>query len=202
MAAHLKEISAQLEAGAPVQGDDARASQVAQLFKQHHRNLVHFIRARMGGAAADANEVAQESYVRLLQLENIGAVSFLRAYLYRIAANLVVDRNIARRRRPELSTESVREEVEQIADPFEVERTVLAADEYQQLLDCLRELPPKCRQAFELHRLRELPIEQVARDMDVSERMIRKYVARALIYCRLRMDGETPKSTLEIMGHD
>jgi RNA polymerase sigma-70 factor (ECF subfamily) len=180
----------------------AHSSQVAQLFKLHNRNLVHFIKARMGGPTSDASEVAQESYVRLLQLENTGAVSFLRAYLYRIAANLVIDRNIARRRRPELSAEAIREEFEQIPDPFETERTVLAADQYQQLLGCLQELPPKCRQAFELHRLRELSVEEVAREMEMSERMVRKYVARALIYCRLRMDGESPQSTLEIMSHE
>jgi RNA polymerase sigma factor (sigma-70 family) len=175
---------------------------VAQLFKLHNRNLVHFIRARMGGAASDANEVAQESYVRLLQLENTGAVSFLRAYLYRIAANLVIDRNIARRRHPALSAEVVREEFEQVPDPFELERTVLAADQYQQLLACLLELSPKCRQAFELHRLHELPIEEVAREMGLSERMVRKYVARALIYCRFRMDGDSQETTVEIMGHE
>jgi RNA polymerase sigma-70 factor (ECF subfamily) len=156
----------------------------------------------MSGPNSDANEVAQESYVRLLQLENTGAVSFLRAYLYRIAANLVIDRNLSRRRRPELSAEVVKEEFEQVADPFEVERTVLAADQYQQLLVFLAELSPKCRQAFELHRLRELPVEEVAHAMGISDRMVRKYVARALIYCRFRMDGDSAAATIEIIGHD
>jgi len=184
------------------QTPEARARLVGQLFKQHNRNLVHFIQGRMAGPAADAGEVAQESYVRLLQLENTGAVSFLRAYLYRIAANLVIDRNISRRRRPELSAETVKDEVEQLADPFETERTVLAADQYQQMLSCLQELSPKCRKAFELHRLHELSVEEVARDMGISDRMVRKYVARALIYCRYRMDGDTPAATLEIIGHE
>jgi RNA polymerase sigma factor (sigma-70 family) len=190
------------EAAQPGQSAEVRASLVAQLFKQHNRNLVHFIRARMGGPASDASEVAQESYVRLLQLENTGAVSFLRAYLYRIAANLVIDRNLARRRRPELSAESVKEEFEHVPDPFEIERSVLAADQYQQLLACLRELSPKCREAFELHRLQEWSVEEVAQKMGLSERMVRKYVARALIYCRFRMDGDSREATLEIMGHD
>ena len=202
MEARIKETKEPLPAGETGQSAAARASLVAQLFQLHNRNLVHFIRARMGGPASDASEVAQESYVRLLQLENTGAVSFLRAYLYRIAANLVIDRNIARRRHPELSAEAVKEELEQVADPFETERTVLAADEYRQLLAYLQELSPKCRQAFELHRLRELPVEEVAREMGISDRMVRKYVARALIYCRYRMDGDTPEATLEIMGHD
>src|SRR5580658_2989499 len=137
MTAQEQQDTDPVSAGEPAQSSAARASMVAQLFKLHNRNLVHFIRVRMGGPASDASEVAQESYVRLLQLENTGAVSFLRAYLYRIAANLVIDRNIARRRRPEISAEAVRGEFEQVADPFETERSVLAADQYQQLLACL-----------------------------------------------------------------
>ncbi len=40
--------------------------------------------------------MAQEAYVRLLQLHQPGAVSFLRGYLFKIAANLSVD--VVRRR--------------------------------------------------------------------------------------------------------
>jgi RNA polymerase sigma-70 factor (ECF subfamily) len=179
----------------------ARAGVVAQLFRSHNRNLVHFIQARLGGPMADASEVAQEAYVRLLQLEDTAAVSFLRAYLYRIAANLVIDRLSAQRRHPEQSVETC-EQVEHIADPFEVERTVLAADEYQKLLACLEELPPKCREAFTLHRLRQMSTEEVARQMGISDRMVRKHVARALIYCRYRLDGDSRQAALEKLGHE
>jgi RNA polymerase sigma-70 factor (ECF subfamily) len=202
MSAQITQIPQRAASGEPRQSADVRASVVAQLFREHHRNLVHFIHARMGGPPSDASEVAQESYVRLLQLENTGAVSFLRAYLYRIAANLVIDRNLARRRRPEVSAEAVRDEFEQVADPFETERSVLAADQYQQFLACLQELPAKCRQAFELHRLRELSVAEVAMEMGLSDRMVRKYIARAVIYCRFRMDGNSPEATLEIMAND
>lgn len=188
-------------AAEPVQSVAARGSIVAQLFRHHNRSLVHFIQARLGGPAAEADEVAQEAYVRLLQLENTGAVSFLRAYLYRIAANLVNDVLSARKRRPEQSGESS-EFLEQIADPFDVERTVLAADQYQQLLVCLRELSPRCRQAFEMHRMRQISTEEVAREMNISDRMVRKHVTRALIYCRFRLDGQSPAAALEKLGHE
>jgi RNA polymerase sigma-70 factor (ECF subfamily) len=180
---------------------EARATVVAKLFRDHNRDLVHFIQARLGGITGDANEVAQEAYVRLLQLEDTGAVSFLRAYLFRIAANLVMDRLSARRRTPEDRSDSSAQ-LEQIADPFDVERAVLAADEYNLILSCLDELPPKCRQAFELHRMRQYTSEEVAENMGISRRMVRKHVARALIYCRYRLDGLSPQAALERLGHD
>ena len=40
----------------------------------------------------EAKEVAQEAYVRLLQLDRPGAVSFLRSYLFKTAANIAIDR--------------------------------------------------------------------------------------------------------------
>jgi DNA-directed RNA polymerase specialized sigma24 family protein len=46
----------------------------------------------------EAKEVAQEAYVRLLSLEDSGAVSFLRAFLFKTAANLAVDRIRSRNR--------------------------------------------------------------------------------------------------------
>jgi RNA polymerase sigma-70 factor (ECF subfamily) len=134
-------------------------------------------------------------------LEDTGAVSFLRAYLFRIAANLVIDRLSARRRTPEDSGGS-NEQVEQVADPFDVERTVLAADEYNLLVSCLDELPPKCRQAFVVNRMRQRTSSEVAEEMGISTRMVRKHVARALIYCRYRLDGSSPQAALERLGHE
>src|ERR1051325_9382794 len=77
-----------------------RAAAVARLFEEHNRALISFLTLRLH-SPQDAKEVAQEAYVRLLELDRTGAVSFLRAYLFRIAANLAVDRirrQIVRRR--------------------------------------------------------------------------------------------------------
>src|SRR5688572_2123411 len=67
------------------------SEQVRQLFQQHNQALVSFLAARLN-SAVEARDVAQEAYARLLQLQHPGTVSFLRAYLFRIAANLAVDR--------------------------------------------------------------------------------------------------------------
>lgn len=64
---------------------------VNQLFRQHNRALVSFLLARLR-SEQEARDVAQEAYVRLLQLDRPGAISFLRGYLFRIAANLSIDR--------------------------------------------------------------------------------------------------------------
>ena len=53
----------------------------------------------------------------------------------------------------------------------------------------LGELPPNYRRAFMLRRCDDLPPEQIAEQLNVRLRMVRKYISRATIYCKLRVDG-------------
>jgi RNA polymerase sigma-70 factor (ECF subfamily) len=145
--------------------------------------------------------VAQEAYVRLLELENTKVVRFLRAYLFRIAANLAIDRLNARRRM-RLESGTDHPELEQVRDPLDVERSFLAVEEFELFLTCLDELPPKCRQVFVMHRLRKLSTQEVAVQLRISDRMVRKHIARALIYCRYRLDGLSAAAALERIGDD
>ena len=86
--------------------------------------------------------------------------------------------------------------------PLDVERSFLAVEEFELFLTCLDELPPKCRQVFVMHRLRKLSTQEVAVELRISDRMVRKHIARALIYCRYRLDGLSASAALERIGDD
>src|SRR5262245_8726557 len=68
-----------------------RSALVERLFREHNEALIRFLALRLR-SQQEAKEVAQEAYVRLLKLDQPGAVSFLRAFLFKTAANLAVDR--------------------------------------------------------------------------------------------------------------
>ena len=70
---------------------------VSELFRANNRALISFLLTHLSNES-EAREVAQEAYIKLLQLDRPEAVSFLRSYLFRIAANLAIDR-IRRRNR-------------------------------------------------------------------------------------------------------
>jgi len=70
---------------------DSTASAVSQLFRDHNRMLVGYLTSRLR-SEQEAKEVAQEAYVRLLQLQDPGTPSLLRAYLFKTATNLAIDR--------------------------------------------------------------------------------------------------------------
>lgn len=184
--------------GAAEQSGPENAERVADLFRRHNRDLVRFLRARLDDDS-EAQEVAQESYVRLLQLQDTQAISFLRAYLFRIAANLATDRLRTRRTAPQVDVSE--ETLESMSDQLEPERAALSREQLALFLNCLEELPPKCRQVFVMHRLHRLSSRQIAEKLDISTRMVRKHIARALIYCRFRLDGLDPAAALARIGH-
>jgi RNA polymerase sigma-70 factor (ECF subfamily) len=163
------------------------------LFREHNRVLVAYLTARLR-SEQEAREVAQEAYVRLLQLHEPGTPSLLRAYLFKTATNLAIDR---------LRHRSVRQRAEEQQELFaELDPTsnqlddpaaqLLAREQTEQLLGYLQELPVKCQHVFKLHRLEEVPQREVAARLGFSERMVRRYVTYAMVYCHLRLQGMTP----------
>src|SRR5690242_6580305 len=59
-----------------------QAELIERLFREHNEALVRFMLARLRSRQA-ALEVAQEAYVRLLSLDQPGAVSYLRSFLFK-----------------------------------------------------------------------------------------------------------------------
>jgi RNA polymerase sigma-70 factor (ECF subfamily) len=174
------------EAAAAAGGGD-RAALVLRLFREHNQALIGFLLGRVN-SQQEAQEIAQEAYVRMLELDTAGAVGFLRAYLFKLAANLAVDR--ARQR-------ATHTRLQQIwVDPFEylsqepsAERGAAARQELQLVRRFMSELPPRCRVAFYLHRFRERSVPDIAQVIGVTERMVRIYIQQALVHCRMRLDA-------------
>lgn len=164
--------------------DPAHALRLAELFREHNRTLVAFLQCKLN-SLSDAQEVAQEAYVRLVTLERPEQVESLRAYLFRIASNLAVDRLRMRQVRVENPLAPPDEDLHLAPIP---ERHAAATGQLQALHQALRELPAKTGRAFVMHAIDGCEIGAIARVMKISERMVRYHVANALAHCRARMD--------------
>lgn len=163
---------------------------IARLFQEHNRTLVRFLAARLH-SEEEAKEIAQEAYVKLLRLDEPDTVSYLRAYLFRTAANLATDRLRQRNRRSQLRNLFFFDTGEVCPPP---EKGLNASEELAVIRGAIEELPPKCRTAFLLHKIHELSVQDTAERMQLTVRMVRLYIARALEHCRNRLD-ETIRPT-------
>jgi len=178
----------------PMRCDEVESSALAvsELFREHNRVLVGYLSSRLG-SLQEAKEVAQEAYVRVLQLHEPGTPGLLRAYLFKTASNLAVDRLRHRRVRqrseeqPQLF-EELNTSRGELDDPAE---QLLAREQADQLLGYLQELPAKCQRVMNLHRFEGVSQRDVAMRLSISERMVRRYVTYAMVYCQLRLEGMT-----------
>lgn len=160
------------------------ASDIDRLFREHNAALLRFISAKIG-SRQEAGEIAQEAYVHLLQVDRLGAVSFLRAFLFKTAANLAVDRL---RRRSRRSNFISLPECDGAAFELTPERQLSGEQAIGVISDAVAQLPAKCRQAFLLHRVYEVEIDEIAERMGIGACMVRRYVARGLEFVRQRLD--------------
>jgi RNA polymerase sigma factor (sigma-70 family) len=182
-------LSERPEKGGDPAEDSSRAELVARLFREHNDALVSLLALRLR-SLHDAKEVAQEAYVRLLQLgRSDGAISLLRSYLFRIALNLAVDRLRHRNVRWHAAAAVKAELFDSFSPQNDAECGLLASEELDFVRRALTELPKPCQRAFWMHRAHGATVAQIAVALNVSERMVRHHISRALIYCQIRMSG-------------
>lgn len=164
-----------------------RAALISRLFQEHNEALIGFLLPRVK-SQQEAWDVAQEAYVRILELDKPGAVSFLRAYLFKTAANLATDRARQRAVRTQLQQRWLQPLADLNLTPSP-ENAASARQELALLRRFMQELPPRTRQAFYLYRFRDLSAEEIAGRLGVTRRMVWKHIFRAFQYCKQRMQA-------------
>lgn len=168
---------------------ESAADAVSRLFRENNRVLVRYLSTRLQ-SEQEAKEIAQEAYMRLLQIERPESPEILRAYLFKTATNLAIDRLRHRRVRRRVEQDEAQEAWPAArGDGEDPAKLLLARELTLQLMKFLQELPPKCREVFSLHRLEGIPQQEVAARLGFSDRMVRRYITYTMVYCRLRLDG-------------
>jgi RNA polymerase sigma factor (sigma-70 family) len=166
--------------------EESRATVVERLFREHNEALIRFLRGRVG-SHNEALEVAQEAYVRLLSLDQPGAVSYLRAFLFKTAANIAIDR---RRRNQNFDRVAGRQLFSELTENRTPERQLSGEQTLRHLGALIESMPPKCRESFVMNQIHGLDAATIARRLGITDSMVRKYVVRALLHCRAHMDFE------------
>lgn len=162
-----------------------------QLYHDHHRWLVRWLRRRLG-CSETAADLAHDAFVRLLRRpQEFDSFDGARAYLSTMARGLCTD--LWRRREIERAyLEALAASPQPLAPSAEEQSAVIQAlDEIDAML-C--RLPEKAASAFVLAMVLGMTDAEVAREIGVSDRMVRKYVARAMLHCLALEAGREPWS--------
>jgi RNA polymerase sigma-70 factor (ECF subfamily) len=155
----------------------------------HHTELLRFLIARAGDRA-EAEDLLQELWVRA-QTQPSGPVANGRAYLFRMAQNLIVDRlrerqrRMARERRwSDQETGFASVGIEPVDQRLTAEEAMLDREEIAALVSAVATLPEGARRAFELHKLQGLSHGEVAARLGISRSGVEKHMAVAMKYLR------------------
>lgn len=158
---------------------------VERLAEDHGDDLLRYISRRVR-TSADARDIAQEAYVRLLRTEHKHLIRDPLAYLYRIAANLLYE--FALKQREDLSglmRWSSENRLQSQAPEMGGDAESLALQD--RLESVLRQLSPTCRAVLLLHRNEGMTYEEIANRIGISSSMVKKYLSQALQHCRFHL---------------
>ncbi|SDZ49362.1 RNA polymerase sigma-70 factor, ECF subfamily [Pseudomonas sp. NFIX28] len=151
-------------------------------FQEHYDDLLKFLTRRMSDRQRAA-DVAQETYLKLLKVDQALAVHNDRSFIFRVAGNLAID-TLRREQRLAANLSDGQDHAEAI-DPAPAPEAALLATERLSLLDeALQQLSENARQALLLNRIDGLTQAQIAVRLGVSESMVAKYIGQALRHCR------------------
>ena len=156
---------------------------LARMFEEHAPLLRGFFVRR--GARQDAEDLVQETYLRLLRAhEGKGEpIANPEAYLFTVAQNLAREQ-AARRRWSTLSIEEVEGPGQSLASGECVEDAAEREQRRQRLQAALGTLPEHTRAVLVMQYRDGLSYKQIAERMGVSAHMVKKHVVRGLSVCR------------------
>lgn len=155
------------------------------LYRSHAARLLRFFVRRAG--RDDASDLVHETFARFAGLgENARAeIDRPEAYLGTVATNLLRDRARAAARRSLERHQPLDENRLSSSDPHQLleDRDYLA-----RLEKAVERLNPRRRRIFLLHRLEHLTYAQIATEVGMSVKGVKKQMAKALAELRHEMD--------------
>jgi RNA polymerase sigma-19 factor, ECF subfamily len=157
---------------------DLAQQTIHALYCDHHGWLQAWLRRKLGDAFVAA-DLAHDTFVRIVARRTVQCEE-PRAYLSTIARGLLVDH--WRRQDVERAWLDTLAALPEPLAPSPEERALLLEALYRidAMLDALR---PKVREAFLLSQLDGLSYREIGERLGVGERMVKKYMAQAMLHC-------------------
>lgn len=185
----------------------ARNAGLAKVLEDHHGELLRFLTLRCG-SADDAQDALQDLWIKA-GTQTVGPIGNPRAYLFRMANNIVLDRvrgaqRAMRRDRAWIDDESAGYSgpSEERADPSEpVEDAIARHQEAEMLKLAIAQLPEGAARALRLYRFDGLGQNQIAQLLGISRSGVEKHLALAMKHLRAALVNCGSFATAPSHGH-
>ena len=169
-------------------------SEILKSFLANEKALRRYI-ARFCAEPQDVEDLAQETFLSGFAAEMRTEIREPKAFLFRIARNLVFSARRQKRRRPNQGLEELGgSDLLMDEDQMDAAAWLDGRRKLALLAQAVAHLPPQCRKAFLLRRVDGLEYKQIANRMNISVSSVEKHVANGLLKCNafLRARGYDP----------
>ncbi|MFH6569017.1 MULTISPECIES: sigma-70 family RNA polymerase sigma factor [Pseudomonas] len=168
-------------------GEPPYQAAITELYCEHHGWLFGWLRRKLG-CAQNAADLAQDTFTRILNArESVATLREPRAFLSTTARRLIIDqvrrKQIENAYLQELALTA--EALEGFQSPEQILTTLEALEQIAFILEGMQD---KARQAFVLYYLDGLTQSEIARQLELSDRTVRKYLIQALLHCSHSLD--------------
>lgn len=164
---------------------EPRKAFVERLFA--HRGALQAFFFRRLRTKSDAADLVQEVYLRMLRVKDTDSILNPEAYLFTVAGNLLKENAAADRRQARAAEVEEADDSQPAAQVQGFDTALDTERRVERLCVVLEELSAKCCAAVILQYRHGLTYQQIAERLEVSPRMVKKYLTQALSHCRRRM---------------
>ncbi|MBV7536835.1 sigma-70 family RNA polymerase sigma factor [Duganella sp. sic0402] len=155
-------------------------SAVELLYSHHHGWLYGLLQRRLGNHG-DAADLAHDAFIRLLlKPRAFDSAEGARAYLSTVARGLCVD--LWRRRQVEQAWLDALA-AQPASNICSAEDSAIVLQALTAVDAMLRKLAPNVARAFVMGNVLDMSDKEIAAELGVSDRMVRKYMAQAMLHC-------------------
>ncbi len=137
----------------------------------------------------EIEDIVQETYVRVCQIENPEEIRHPRSFLLKTAKNLAFDhiKRAETRLAQSMDDELEAEWTEQKARRDDTYDKVAANQEFAHFCESVRHLPLQCRKVFVLKKVYGYSQREIAKQLEISESTVEKHIANGIKRCTYYM---------------
>ncbi|RYY03634.1 MAG: sigma-70 family RNA polymerase sigma factor [Gammaproteobacteria bacterium] len=162
---------------------------VRDIYLQHREELCCHIVKKCGVKFSEAEDIVHSAFARFVGMESPFAVENPRAFLYTTSYNIAID--LKRHNQVQHKyTQAVVDNDSEIVEALGPEREVEGKQRLGIISRALWGMPKKRRQLLMMSRFDGLSYAEIARQVGLSETVVRKHVSNALADCHKALQAQ------------
>ena len=150
---------------------------LGMLMLKYYDELIYFALKQVGDKEK-AKDIIQETYSKVLEIKEKFKINNERAYLYKIAKNIVINQALENQK---LQTTIYEENIHFSPISEQPEEILIQEDQEKVFMQIINDLPQRAKEAFILYTIDGYSRKEIAQILGVSSNAVEKLIKRATI---------------------